>query len=196
VDRRLCDIRARGGRNDKRGRACAGHQTHGLGERASTAAERATGICIGNVGRALHGVGALRAAQRGTVGICADRRLWASKRVRTGTIAPVALASRGRVSARGALDAIALAAVLQLERRSDRADGGGLIVRDGHGMRRCLWSGSGRAEQRHGIDTVARFRCGRRRCSRAVAGFRIAGLEQRFPDSDEIAGRRREREPR
>jgi hypothetical protein len=47
-----------------------------------------------------------------------------------------------------------------------------------------------------GRHTAVRLRCARQRCSRAVAGFRIAGLEQRFPDSDEIAGRRPEREPR
>jgi hypothetical protein len=35
------------------------------------------------------------------------------------------------------------------------------LQRTGHGMRRCLWSGSGRAEQSHGIDTVARLRCRR-----------------------------------
>jgi hypothetical protein len=74
----------------------------------------------------------LQSAQRETVGICADRRLWTSKRVRTRTIAPRSHCGRAARSPRVMLlTRLRWQAVLQLKRRSDRADGGGLIVRDG-----------------------------------------------------------------
>lgn len=111
---------------------------------------------------------------------------------------PVALRSRGPVSARGALDAIALASCAPTEAQK-RSCGRRWADRSRRGMGCVAACGAEAVALSRATASTRWLVCGAGGSvapGGGAAEFRIVGLEQHFPDSDGIAGRRPEREPR
>jgi hypothetical protein len=110
---------------------------------------------------------------------------------------PVALRSRGSASARDALDAIALASCAPTEAQK-RSCGRRWADRSRRGMGCVAACGREAVALSRATASTRWLVCGAGGsvAPGGAAEFRIVGLEQHFPDSDEIAGRRPEREPR
>ena len=111
---------------------------------------------------------------------------------------PVALRSRGPVSARDALDAIALASCAPTEAQK-RSCGRRSADRSRRGMGCVAACGPEAVALSRATSSTRWLVCGAGGSvapGGGAAEFRIVGLEQHFPDSDGIAGRRLEREPR
>ena len=110
---------------------------------------------------------------------------------------PVALRSRGSVSARDALNAIALASCAPTEAQK-RSCGRRWADRSRRRMGCVAACGPEAVALSRATASTRWLVCGAGGsvAPGGAAEFRIVRLEQHFPDSDEIAGRRPEREPR
>ena len=111
---------------------------------------------------------------------------------------PVASRSRGSVSARDALDAMALASCAPTEAQK-RSCGRRWADRSRRGMGCVAACGPEAVALSRATASTRWLVCGAGGSvapGGGAAEFRIVGLEQHFPDSDGIAGRRPERRPR